>query len=98
MDLRGLADLSGQHAVGHEEHIAVEAHAVVASAHLRHDAVDPHQLAVGQHPIEGHDVVELEVRALAHAHPELERGGVFGADHPADNGAFNHRNDGKTGV
>ena len=34
-------------------------------------------------PLEGHDVVELEVLVVGHPHPELERGGVLLADDPA---------------
>ena len=84
--LRGLADLGGQHAVGHEEHVAVEAGALVGGPHLRHDARDAQRLPVGQHPVDHDDVVELQVRALADPHPELERRGRLGADDPARDG------------
>ena len=41
--------------------------------------------AVGQDPLEGDDVVELQVaRPAATRDPELERRGVLGADDPAD--------------
>ena len=81
--LGGLADLGGQHAVGDEEDVAVEPGALVRGPHLRDDARDAQRLAVGQHAVDHHDVVELQVGALADPDPELERGGRLGADDPA---------------
>ena len=67
---RRLADLGRQHAVGDEEHVAVEAGALVAGPDLRDDAVDAHRARPsGQGPLEGDDVVELEVRARARRPP-----------------------------
>ena len=62
---------AGSTPVGDEEHVAVEAGALVAGPHLRHDAGDAQPLAVGQHAVDHHDVVELQVGAVAHPDPEL---------------------------
>ena len=63
LHLRRLADLGRQHAVGDEEHVAVEAGALVAGPHLGDDAVDARPAPpVGQRPLERDDVVELQVR------------------------------------
>ena len=71
-----------------EEHVGVEARALVPGPDLRHDAGDRDRLAAGQRPRAHHDVVELQVLALAQRHPELQRRGVLGADDPADRTAF----------
>ena len=84
LHLRRLAHLRRQHALGDEEDVAVEADALVTGPHLGHDAVDPHDLAVRKDAIEGHDVVELQVRALLHAHPELERRRILPSDSSPD--------------
>src|SRR5207302_3285578 len=85
LDQRRLADLGRQAARLDQFDVAVEPCSLVASAHLGHDAEDPHLAAIGQRPLCGDDIVELEVAttAIADPHPELERGRVLGADHPA---------------
>jgi hypothetical protein len=84
---RRFAHLGRQHAVGDEEHVAVEPGALVASPHLRDHAGDAHPPAGARElPLEGDDVVELDVGLGRDSDPELERGGVLGADHPSDDG------------
>ena len=83
-DFGRLRNLGGEDSVGDQEDVGVEAGAFVAGAHLRDHAVDADGLTGGQDPLQGHDVVELEVLARRHRHPELERGGVFGSYHPSD--------------
>ncbi len=52
--------------------------------HLPHRAKDADGASVGEIPLEGDNVVQLQIAARGHAHPELERGGVLGADDPSD--------------
>ena len=63
-------DLGRQHAVGDEEHVGVEAGALVAGPHLRHHAGDRTVPSPpGSVAVERHDVVELEVLARARPRP-----------------------------
>jgi hypothetical protein len=78
------SEFGGQDAVLDEEDVAVEAGALVAGAHLRDHTEDADGLAVGQGPLEGHDVVELEHGAGRERDPEFERSGIVGADDAAD--------------
>src|SRR5205085_3553921 len=55
----------------------------VPGPHLGDDAVDAHGAAAGQLPFGGNDVVELQVAIVTDPDPELQRGGVLGADDPA---------------
>ena len=67
-----------------EEHVGVEPGPFMAGAHEVDDAVEAHLAAVGQR---GHDldhVVELEVLAGVHRHPELERHRVLRAEDTSD--------------
>ena len=84
LDLGRLGDLGGEDAVGDQEDVAVEAGAFVARPHLADDAVDRHLLAGRQDAVGGDDVVELQVPAGRHGHPELERRRLVGAEHQAD--------------
>ena len=77
----------GHHAVFDEEDIGVELGAFVARAHQVDDAVEADGAAVGQGRLDQHHVVELEVLALGHAHPELEGHRVEGAEDAAHGGA-----------
>jgi hypothetical protein len=85
-----------EHPVLDEEHVRVEARALVTGPHLGHHPEHRHDLPAGQHPFQCDDVVELQVLAVGHRHPELERRGVLGADDPTDgwarvSGEFTHR-------
>ena len=68
-DLGDLARLRGEDAVLDEEHVGVEACALVASLDLADDAGDRDGLVVGEVAGAHHDVVELEVLALGRARP-----------------------------
>ena len=81
LDLGRLDDVGGEDAVGDQEHVGVEAGTLVAGPHLADDAVDGDLLAGRQDAIGGHDVVELQVPVGRQGDPELERGGVVGAQH-----------------
>ena len=83
-DLGDLARLRGEDAVLDEEHVGVEASALVASLDLADDAGDRDGLVVGEVAGAHHDVVELEELALGERDGERERRGVGGADHAAD--------------
>ena len=61
--------------------LAEAGHDVTALSRDDLDITDPAACAAA---VQGHDVVELEVLARRHRHPELERGGVFGSYHPSD--------------
>ena len=87
LDVRGLRDDRGQHALFDQEHVGVEARALVAGAHDVHDAVEPDLRRVGQRGRDLDHVVELQVLARLHRHPELERHRVLRAEHAADRGA-----------
>ena len=90
LDQRRPADLGGQDPLLDQEHVTVQRGPLVPSPHLADHAVDLHRPAVGQHPLEGHDVVQLEEGVGADSHPELQRRGVLGPDHPAHG---RHRSD-----
>ena len=89
-DLGGLLDLGRQRAVGDREDVGVEHRALVPGPHGGDHAGDGDRRPVGQLPAGDHDVVELQVGAGRHGHPELERRRVGRAEHPPDDGAFHH--------
>jgi hypothetical protein len=62
----------------------------VTGPDLGHHPIDLDDLAGRQDTFQRDHIVELEVGTLVDAHPELERGRIFGADHPA-NDLFCHR-------
>ncbi len=86
--LGGLRHLGGKHTILDEEHIGVEASALVAGAYLADQPVDPHHVTAGQGSLQSHHVIQLEKAVVGHSHPELEGSGVLGADHPAHGGVF----------
>ena len=95
LDQSGPADLGGQDPRLDQEDVAVQRGALVAGPDLAHHPVDLHRAPVGQGPLEGHDVVELEERVGADPDPELQRRGVLGPDHPAHG---RHRSDRTAGL
>ncbi len=102
--LRGLDRLRRQHAVGDEEHVGVEAGALLAGPHLGDDPGEPYQLVAPRNcALAHHDVVELEVLLGRDRDPERQGRGVFGAQDPADGvravvGLVGHVGDGTSGV
>ena len=90
LDQRRPADLGGQDPLLDQEHVTVQGRPLVPGPHLADHAVDLHRPPVGQGPLQGHDVVELEEGVGPDPHPELQRRGVLGPDHPAHG---RHRSD-----
>src|SRR5687767_9160740 len=56
----------------------------MASAHLRHYAVDVYDLTIGKPPFESNHIVKLQVAVGIDCDPELERRRIFSSDHPTD--------------
>ena len=86
----GLRHRRRQDARLDEEHVGVEPGPFMAGPHEVDDAVEAHLAAVGQR---GHDldhVVELEVLAGVHRHPELERHRVLRAEDTSDRCGCGH--------
>ena len=79
----GLRHLGRQQPVGDEEHVALEASPLVPGPHLPDDAVEAELLAGGKDAIQRQHIVELHVLPRRHRHPELQRRGIVGAQHPA---------------
>ena len=97
-DLRGLDRFRRQQPVGDEEHVGVEARALVPRADLGDDAGQPHRFRpTGHRALADDDVVELQVLVLGEGDPERQRGGVLGAEHPSDR-LIAHASDGSAGV
>ena len=67
-----------------QEHVAVEAAALVARPHHVDDARDPQRPGAGHVGAHGHDVVELEVARVVDGDPEVEGSCVLGAEDHAD--------------
>ena len=67
--LRRLDDLGRQHALLDEEDVGLEARALVARAHLRHDTRQRHRFTPRHRTLGDDDVVELEVLVGRRARP-----------------------------
>ena len=83
-DLGGFDHLGGEDPVLYEKHVGVEPGPLVPGNHLANHPEHSNHLTGWEHPLEGHDVVELDVLPLLDSDPELEWGGVFGPEDPAD--------------
>ena len=81
----GLDRLGGQHTVGDEEDVRIEARTFLAGSHLGDHTRKPHRLCVpGKVAVGHHDVVELEVLIGRDRHPERQRRAVLRPDHTPD--------------
>ena len=69
----------------------------MAGPDLLDDAADPDGADAGDLGLEDDRVVELQVRALADADPELERGGVLGAEDQPDRLGLGRRREQQAG-
>lgn len=74
--LGGLDDLGREHSVLDQEYVGVESGALVSSPDLTHRPEQLDNLSRRKDAFQGDDIVEFEIFAFGHAHPELERRGV----------------------
>ena len=81
-----VADVGREQALDHELGVALELHALEAPAHLVDDPEEAHRVVApgGVGHFDDDQVVELHLGAVGDAEPELQRGGVLGAEHHAD--------------
>ena len=83
--LGGFDGLRGQHTVGDEEDVRIEAGTFLAGPHLGDHTRKPHRLGVaGELTVGDDDVVELEILVRRDRHPERQRRAVLGPDHSPD--------------
>jgi hypothetical protein len=79
-----LHDLGGQQSLLDQKDIGIKSRTLVTGPNLRHHAIYVDNLASGEEAFESDDIVELKKTLRVDPHPKLERGGIFGADDPAN--------------